>query len=126
MIIIIGFILIRKVGYNGIKQVAEVKSVGRRNHIGFSNAQVIEFIGFQFLGRRIGFINSKDDRFLGHTDQFGHFLVFCRNPCTGVTDKEDDIGFLDGNLSLLPDGNGNGVGIGNFNPARIDHHEAAV
>ena len=63
---------------------------------------------------------------MGHTDQFGHFLVFCRNPCTGVTDKEDDIGFLDGNLSLLPDGNGNGVGIGNFNPARIDHHEAAV
>ena len=63
---------------------------------------------------------------MGHTDQFGHFLVFCRNPCTGVTDKEDDIGFLDGNLSLLPDGNGNGVGIGNFNPARIDRLSAKM
>ncbi len=70
----------------------------------------------------VDFVDDQDDRLAARAEDVGNFFILRLDTDFAVDNVEDDVGFADGQFSLIPHaGEDMVIRIDKFDAARIDH-----
>ncbi len=134
------FLCRRNLRYDLIQQVAGARAVMGRDRICFAQTELVELERALPASFVVRLVHCQHHWSAGTSQYLGHVLIGGRDSILRIDQEDDDIGLLDGDLSLLPDlaheiarGGAERLGLipllarlvrsGNIEPAGIDHDE---
>ena len=118
--------LLRECGYNSIQQIAEIQRVRSGNWDYISQSKTIEIVNIILLLLGINLVHRKNNRLLCTAEYFYYFLILICKSNTTVYNKEDYIGFFNGNFCLLAHTIQQLVIAGQLDTAGINHCEFII